>query len=909
MSTFESRRFQRSIAVGILLTLLACAADQFGHLEPLEGWFYDVRAANCQFFSSKPDDRIVHIEIDDASLSPTAVGRWPWPRRKLARILDEIGRANPAAIALDVQLTEPETVEEDETPAGKIDDDKILAESLKHQKNVILATLFHLLPSDPETPQQVAARAEMTQNLELTPDELLEKIRHRGRDFSNLFDVEDLFAHARSQAMHARVCEELEQSALTDDQLVSKLLPRADPHVNSPLRRVLMQEASNFRNRKLFRRFGMEVPQLKTPVVYGEFDQMPVPVLSSNASYCGFVNFNIFPGATLREIPLLVESEGRVYPQMGFALGCSVLGVDVRHARIEQNQIVLKKPDGSQLRVPTHGVYSSALGRSFSGIADIPYFGGKHWETMYDWPENRKKANQLSANVVWDICATVDKIRANNRSYDQAVHDIFSSTGPFKWEDSFARPYAEKPPELDDTDAREKHSVQALARLKDSQLIQGLQSIAPQQRTAEENEELDQLLAAQKALHVAENNQGLYQQLTLLRTRLSSQLAHKGVLVGFAAEGTFDVVNTSLVVHCPGVIIHGIIAQAVLSGRWWRQSPNWVGVCLILLLGFTETLSVARLQPLRAGCVTLLLLSVYLLINGYVLFDASSWIIPVAGPVVAISAVWSGCTLQRVIHEGIERNRVATEVAIINREMDLAHQVQAALIPKLPPGIPGLEAQGWTLPASTTGGDCYDLWALGDGRLAILVADASGHGLAPAMIVSQVRTLVRAMSEMELHPHDLLRRINLRVAEDLEVGRFITVFLGFLSPDGLLEYASAGHGPQFFYTTECCDLIELPSTGAPLGCDTQWLCDDPLPPIQIPDNGTLAVFSDGIFEAIDPGGDLFGIDRLKEILHTQRAQPVNVIIQQVIDAMLKWQKKQQPADDQTVVIARRKIVV
>jgi phosphoserine phosphatase RsbU/P len=168
-----------------------------------------------------------------------------------------------------------------------------------------------------------------------------------------------------------------------------------------------------------------------------------------------------------------------------------------------------------------------------------------------------------------------------------------------------------------------------------------------------------------------------------------------------------------------------------------------------------------------------------------------------------------------------------------------------------------------------------------------------------------VRTLVRAMSDLELHPHDLLRRINLRVAEDLEAGRFITVFLGFLSPNGLLEYASAGHGPQFWYAVESGELVELQSTGAPLGCDTEWLCDDPLPPIQIPDDGTLAVFSDGIFEAIDPAGELFGIDRLKEILHNERGQPGKVIIQHVIEAMLKWQKKAQPTDDQTVVIARR----
>jgi serine phosphatase RsbU (regulator of sigma subunit) len=219
-----------------------------------------------------------------------------------------------------------------------------------------------------------------------------------------------------------------------------------------------------------------------------------------------------------------------------------------------------------------------------------------------------------------------------------------------------------------------------------------------------------------------------------------------------------------------------------------------------------------------------------------------------------------------------------------------------------------LEADGWTLPADKTGGDCYDLWSMSDGRLAILVADASGHGLAPAMIVSQVRTLLRALSELDSHPADLLKRVNTRVAEDLEAGRFITVFLGFLGPDGLLEYASAGHGPQFVYDCNGGELIELNSTGAPLGFDSEWLCDEPGPPTQIADGGTLAVFSDGIFEAMNPKQELFGIDRLKEILNAKRGHRGDEIIQTIKAAILQWQQKPVPGDDQTIVIARRLVL-
>src|SRR5581483_8381161 len=126
-------------------------------------------------------------------------------------------------------------------------------------------------------------------------------------------------------------------------------------------------------------------------------------------------------------------------------------------------------------------------------------------------------------------------------------------------------------------------------------------------------------------------------------------------------------------------------------------------------------------------------------------------------------------------------------IVALRREMDLAKKVQEKLIPKSPPDVPGLDATGWTRAASVTGGDCFDLWKMHDGRLGIFLGDASGHGLAPALVVSQVRTLVRSISETESDPGVLLGRVNTRLAEDLETGRFVTAFLGFMTSDGTLS--------------------------------------------------------------------------------------------------------------------------
>jgi phosphoserine phosphatase len=251
------------------------------------------------------------------------------------------------------------------------------------------------------------------------------------------------------------------------------------------------------------------------------------------------------------------------------------------------------------------------------------------------------------------------------------------------------------------------------------------------------------------------------------------------------------------------------------------------------------------------------------------------------------------------------RLQLATlEIVALRKEMDLAKKVQEALIPKEPPDVEGIDAVGWTRAASVTGGDCFDLWRTSDGRLGIFLGDASGHGLAPALVVSQVRTLVRTISEIEPDPHALLSRVNSRLAEDLEWGRFVTAFLGFLSPDGVLTWTSAGHGPLFMRESPEVELAVLDPPVQPLGVLDAWLGDAPTPR-QIKTGGSLIFTSDGIFEAMNADGDQYGIDRMTALLDKHRDDSPDNIIAVLCQAVHDWQGNDDPHDDQTIVVVRR----
>jgi phosphoserine phosphatase len=247
----------------------------------------------------------------------------------------------------------------------------------------------------------------------------------------------------------------------------------------------------------------------------------------------------------------------------------------------------------------------------------------------------------------------------------------------------------------------------------------------------------------------------------------------------------------------------------------------------------------------------------------------------------------------------------AIQAVELRREMDLAKLVQEAMIPQQAPLIDGIDAAGYTRAASITGGDCYDLWRTADGRLGIFVGDATGHGIGPAMVVSQTRTLVRAMCDTNPNPIQLLERANARLNEDLEPGKFVTVFVGFLATDGRLDWCSGGHGPIFVRRDSAKSIEALDATAPPVGVLPEFMAEE-VPPIQLGAGGMICVTSDGIAEAFSPSGDQFGADRLIEILAKSPNGQGHEAIASVRQAVRDWQQGDDPKDDQTMIIASRR---
>jgi phosphoserine phosphatase RsbU/P len=248
----------------------------------------------------------------------------------------------------------------------------------------------------------------------------------------------------------------------------------------------------------------------------------------------------------------------------------------------------------------------------------------------------------------------------------------------------------------------------------------------------------------------------------------------------------------------------------------------------------------------------------------------------------------------RLLEEYAEKQRMA-------RDLEIARSIQQSLFPKEDPVVPGYEVTGWSRPADETGGDCYDFIPLDDGRLAVFLADATGHGIGSALVIAQCRALLRAMLSVATDIATVATRVNRLLAQDLHGDRFVTAFIGVLDPrEHRLDYVSAGQGPILWILKAATEVRS--ASGLPLAV----IADMKYAGVRLDfsPGDTLALLTDGFYEA-SAHDEQFGDDRVLEVLRQHAGQPVADIIAPLYQAVCDFTGGGVQADDLTAVLVRR----
>jgi len=226
-----------------------------------------------------------------------------------------------------------------------------------------------------------------------------------------------------------------------------------------------------------------------------------------------------------------------------------------------------------------------------------------------------------------------------------------------------------------------------------------------------------------------------------------------------------------------------------------------------------------------------------------------------------VAAFVSG-ELRRHVISAMEAADLKRRAELLQGELKIAREIQQSLFPKQELKIPGFEVIGWCKPATETGGDYYDWCQLPSREGFVMLGDATGHGLGPALLIASCRAYVRADLPQDSDIAGFMNRLNTRVASDTDGSRLVT-FVGTLLDEqtGQVKLVSAGHCPALLVHAATGIVDQIKAHGVPLGVMSEFKFPDPAP-IQLERGDRLLVYTDGITEAKDSKGAMFGIERL-----------------------------------------------
>lgn len=240
----------------------------------------------------------------------------------------------------------------------------------------------------------------------------------------------------------------------------------------------------------------------------------------------------------------------------------------------------------------------------------------------------------------------------------------------------------------------------------------------------------------------------------------------------------------------------------------------------------------------------------------------------------------------------------------LQRELELAEQVQNSLLPRSIPVMEGFDIAAAALPARYVSGDLYDLIPSGPQTCHVILADIAGKGVPAALLALTARTLFRAETEHEASPAHMLRSVNASFYPDLDrAGMFITFFAARLDARlGTLTYASAGHGEMIWWHSAAGRCEDLAATGLPLGVEAETALEERT--VALRPGDAVVLYSDGITETANAAGERFGAERLKAAVAEGASLPAAALAQAILDAVEAFRGEVAREDDVTVVVLR-----
>ncbi|HEY7499188.1 MAG TPA: PP2C family protein-serine/threonine phosphatase [Vicinamibacterales bacterium] len=344
----------------------------------------------------------------------------------------------------------------------------------------------------------------------------------------------------------------------------------------------------------------------------------------------------------------------------------------------------------------------------------------------------------------------------------------------------------------------------------------------------------------------------------------------------------------------------GLDEEELARAPWWKRA----GIRFRqVFVAFTLKLPAAR----RAVYVVALLIAVLGIVRLFRGFSPVS--VPVGIPffrVAVLLPVWADGTFALIVSLVLVNLLVLLEVAerlSLKGELEVAREIQLALLPTGTYSSGDVEISGVTKPANTVGGDFYDVLPQSDGRIVVTLGDVAGKGSPAALLMALLLAALRTLVEERLAPPELVGRLNIQICKHSPASRFITLVYALYDPaSGKLTYVNAGQNPPLIRRRSG-KFDRLEGTGIALGLfeHSEYGAAE----VVLEPGDLLVFYSDGITEAEDPSGQPLEESGLELILERVADRPPSSIATEVVAAVHEHARRPRFADDLTILVLKR----
>jgi len=390
------------------------------------------------------------------------------------------------------------------------------------------------------------------------------------------------------------------------------------------------------------------------------------------------------------------------------------------------------------------------------------------------------------------------------------------------------------------------------------------------------------------------------------------RLERKIVLLGVTGLGLVDFPTTALGERVPGVEIHAQLIENIFDGSLLRR-PAWAGVAegiALLCFGWLVAIAVPRSGP-RAGVTALIAALTAMLLAGYFMYHETGLLFDPSIPGLGVVVVSTAVLAVTLAQANIERRRLALRLqseresaARLAGELDAARRIQMGFLPRPEDALAGewrVAAAALMLPARKVGGDLYDFFKADNDHLFFIIGDVSGKGLNASIFMAVVKALAKSAALRGTDSvAEVFKTANAEVSRENPEAMFVTAFAGLLDlTTGRLVYCNAGHEPPLLLR-EREEPLRLVGSGGPPLC---VLDDYPYESAehQLAPGHTLCMVTDGVTEAMDVKGDLYGAGRLLTLLAGLPVFDPTAVVSEIETSVAEFARGAEPADDLTVL--------